>query len=324
MIEQILDKMSQLKVLIIGDVMLDRYLIGSVDRISPEAPVPVVNHRETINRPGGAANVAANITALGAKAILCSVVGEDEAAQTLLELLPQQNRGIISSSSRPTTQKSRIMAGKQQLLRLDQEKTNDLSDIEQKRLLGVILELLDSEKIDLVLFQDYNKGVLTPKLIRSVMLEALKREILTAVDPKERYFFEYKRVDLFKPNLREVSRALGQNVEANLDALRQASKDLRQRLKHRHSLITLSEKGLFIDNTESSELLPTQSRAIADVCGAGDTVFAIAALGMAIGLDLRMIGLLSNLAAGQVCEYAGVVPVSRDLLIRDYLQLADK
>ena len=322
--EKIFAAFENLNVMIVGDVMIDRYLTGKVDRISPEAPVPVVQLFQSDNRLGGAANVALNVQAMGAKAILCSIVGKDENAELFLDLMPKENLSplsILQSSERRTTVKTRVIASNQHLLRVDTEDTHELSIKETQRFLEHIRSIFDQQKIDVVLFQDYNKGVLTEEIINTVIDEAQKRNIPTAVDPKKTNFFAYKKTTLFKPNLKEVQEALPFPVEPNLSSLQEASQFLRQKLGHKNTMITLSEKGIFADDGKQSHILPTQPRNITDVCGAGDTVISIAALGLALGMDLKDIAVLTNLAGGQVCEKVGVVPVNKAQLKDEYQKL---
>jgi len=319
--EAVFASFEQQNILVVGDVMIDRYLEGRVDRISPEAPVPVVRMQQQSSRLGGAANVALNLKALGATPYLCSVVGQDEAGTELMELLPNHQlptKGLYASQERCTTVKTRIIAGAQQMLRVDREDTQELSVEERAALLQRITELLESKTIHAILFQDYNKGVLSYNLIREVILEAIKRDIPTAVDPKFDNFWSYKRVSLFKPNLKEIKAQLPFKVDGALDTLNQASTFIRSKLDNQFTLITLSEKGVFYDSGQGGQCMPTHSRSIADVCGAGDTVFAVAGLGLSLGMKMEEIAQLSNLAGGQVCEYLGVVPVNRAQLKREY------
>lgn len=318
------DAFNQVNVLIVGDVMIDRYLRGNVTRISPEAPVPVVNLEGEDLRLGGAANVALNVRAMGATPILCSVVGDDEDGQIFRQLLPEygmSNQSIIHSKTRRTTVKTRVMAGAQHLLRLDQEDTHDLNDAEAEQLLEVIEQVLDTQEIHVILFQDYNKGILIPKIIREVILESIRRGIPTAVDPKFNNFWAYKQITLFKPNLKEIRAQSPQPVQTNLASLQAAATYIKAQLGNQHTLITLSEKGLFLETAGKGSIIPTEPRAVADVCGAGDTVISIVALGLGLKLDLQETALLANLAGGQVCEKVGVVPVDKEQLEVEYLTI---
>ncbi|MCB0559344.1 MAG: carbohydrate kinase [Lewinellaceae bacterium] len=315
------DSFQQQNILIVGDVMIDRYLTGKANRISPEAPVPVVHLQGRDSRLGGAGNVALNLKALGATPYLCSVIGQDENARQLAELLPElqlSGKGLIRSAERKTTVKARIIAANQHLLRVDDEDTHGLSEQEAGLLLDGIRDILDNRPIHAILFQDYNKGVLTHKVIHEVMLEAIKRDIPTAVDPKFDNFWTYNHVTLFKPNLKEIQAQLPFRVEPELSSLKKAAEHLHAKLGNQYSLITLSEKGIFFDGNGHSEILATHPRTIADVCGAGDTVFAIAGLGLSLGMPIQDIALLANLAGGQVCEKVGVVPVDKAQLEVEY------
>jgi rfaE bifunctional protein kinase chain/domain len=287
--------------------------------------VPVVLLKNKSSRLGGAANVALNLKALGATPYLCSVVGKDAAGKELMELLPEQQlstKGILTSAERVTTVKSRVIAGAQQMLRLDQEDTHELTKKEERTLLSQIVNLLESKTIHAILFQDYNKGVLSPTLIREVILEAVKRDIPTAVDPKFNNFWAYKRVSLFKPNLKEIRAQLPFSVQSERPSLNEATTYIRGKLDNQYTLITLSEKGIFFDDGGGQQaIMPTLPRSIADVCGAGDTVFAVAGLGLSLGMDMEGIAQLANLAGGQVCEHLGVVPVNRSQLQQEYQTL---
>jgi rfaE bifunctional protein kinase chain/domain len=318
---ELLTAFRKLNILVLGDVMLDRYLTGGVDRISPEAPVPVVRLHKRENRLGGAANVALNLAALGATPYLCSVVGADENAKILTDLLPEagiSNRCLISSKERRTTVKTRILAQNQQLLRVDTEDTHDLSDQERKALASKVRDILDNRDIHAILFQDYNKGVLSHKMISEVMLEAVKRDIPTAVDPKAKNFWSYKQITLFKPNLKEIREQTEFPISPNVESLKKATDLINNKLGNQLTLITLSEHGLFMANGTSEKVYPVIPRDIIDVCGAGDSVISIATLGMALGMDAAMIAHLSNLAGGQVCERVGVVPIDANQLAKEF------
>lgn len=321
---QVFEAFKQQNILIVGDVMIDRYLTGSVDRISPEAPVPVVRLTGQEDRLGGAANVALNLKALGATPYLCSVVGNDDNGASLQGLLPGvqlSERGLIRSEERRTTVKSRVISGNQHLLRVDAEDTHPLSAREQEDLLHRVVEILEQKDIHAILFQDYNKGVLSYPVIRAVILEAIKRDIPTAVDPKFDNFWSYKHVTLFKPNLKEIRAQIPFGIQPTLEDLNKAADHLRSKLGNPYTLVTLSERGVYLNNRGEGQTLPTHPRSITDVCGAGDTVFAVAGLGLSLGLPLDEIARLSNLAGGQVCERVGVVPVDRQQLEQEYQQL---
>lgn len=327
-INQLFEQFNGLNVLVVGDVMIDRYLTGNVDRISPEAPVPIVHLNDSDNRLGGAANVALNLKALGATPYLCSVIGKDENAEVFLNLLPENQlsiRGIIQSSERVTTVKTRVIANHQHLLRVDREDTHDLSSKEEEAYLNNIRDLLESKEFHVILFQDYNKGVLSYNVIRGIILDAIKRDIPTAVDPKYKNFWAYKHVTLFKPNLKEIRTQLEQDVAVNMTDLTEASAQIKSKLGNQLTMITLSEKGLFIeDDKKYTDVVPTQERIIADVCGAGDTVISVTSLCLALGIDPKEIAVLANLAGGQVCEKIGVVPVDKEQLRQEYISLYNR
>lgn len=313
----ILKSFDNLRVLIVGDIMLDRYLTGRVSRISPEAPVPVVEWGGEEDRLGGAANVALNVKSLGAIPYLCGVVGQDAEGFRLMDLLSGaglSSDGIIFSDERITTVKTRVIAGHQHLLRVDKENTANLSHSEQAALLDRVMQLMEACEFQVLIFQDYDKGVLTKNVIAELTIEAKKRGILTAADPKFRNFWSYAGIDLFKPNLKEVQDALRQKFEPEGHRLRVASETIREKLGNHLTLITLSEKGVYLDNEHSWQLFPTHPRNVADVCGAGDTVISIAALALASGLGMEGIATLANLAGGQVVEKVGVVPVDKEQL----------
>ena len=318
---------QNLKVLIVGDVMLDAYLYGKMTRISPEAPVPIVEIEKKETRPGGAANVALNIQALGAKPILCSVIGRDKEGEQLKKILAESEistKYLQVSTARRTTVKTRVLAQNQQILRYDEEDVVGLNTAEKSKLKQSIKDILEEFEIDVILFQDYNKGVLQQKVIRELLLIAIKKDIPTVVDPKNNNFFAYKRTSLFKPNLKEINTNLPFQSAVNLADLTAASNHIQSELKNTNLLITLSDKGIFYDDGNTQEILATNPRNIADVCGAGDSVISVAALGIALKLPLKDIATLANLAGGQVCEKVGVVPVSARELEEDYLDLIVK
>jgi D-glycero-beta-D-manno-heptose-7-phosphate kinase len=323
-----LQKFQQQHILIVGDVMIDRYLMGAVTRISPEAPVPVVLQHEMEDRLGGAANVALNVHALGGVPLLCSVVGNDKDGAALKDsILPRfgiLGVGLVASNQRRTTVKTRVLGNNQQMLRIDQEDTHDLEDEDAQMLFSKVVELLDQYPVRVIILQDYNKGVLTSELIQVLIKEAQRRGILTTVDPKKSNFFAYQGVNLFKPNLKEIRDSTPFEVQTSFDSLQRAADFLRERLQNKSTMITLSEKGLFLDGGKGGKIYPTIPRTIADVSGAGDTVISIASLGLAAGLDWEDIAILSNLAGGQVCEFPGVVPVKVDILQREYEQVTGR
>lgn len=320
-IHRTLSAFANLSVLIIGDVMIDQYLFGRIERISPEAPVPIISLDDNDERLGGAANVALNVAALGGTPIVCSVIGMDAPGERLMAILEDNQickESICMSKTRKTTVKSRVIAHHQQMMRIDEEDTHDLDSYEEVMLLERVIQALKNNTIDVIIFQDYNKGVLSQKIIQEILLEAIKRDIPTVVDPKKNNFFTYNRVTLFKPNLREINDRLPFKSQATITDLKMAAKYIQQRLNNTYTLITLSADGIFIGTDNEGKIIPTTSRKISDVCGAGDTVVSMAALGIAAKLSIEDIAQLANLAGGQVCERVGVVPVKTSQLIADY------
>ncbi|MEN7549208.1 bifunctional ADP-heptose synthase [Rapidithrix thailandica] len=320
-IQDIFSSFSQLKALIIGDVMVDSYVWGAVDRISPEAPVPVVNAQRIENRLGGAANVALNVQALGAQPILCSVTGNDEEGNTLNGLLQEKGltaQGIVTSDERITTVKRRILAGSQQLLRVDTEVDSEIQAKEIEALVARVKQLVQGHQIQVIIFEDYDKGVLTRPLIEEVIAFANAKGIPTIVDPKKRNFLSYKGSTLFKPNLKELKEGLNITLHGgDLNGIRKGVQQLREHMPVDSAMITLSEYGIYISNFTEDYLLPAHKREIADVSGAGDTVVSIAGLCLALQLPLSQIAGLANLGGGLVCEHLGVVPVDKARLAEE-------
>jgi rfaE bifunctional protein kinase chain/domain len=315
-IDQIFDSFNQLRVLIVGDVMLDAYVWGKVDRISPEAPVPIVVAHRREYRLGGAGNVILNIHALGAQPIICSVIGQDMEGQNLLGELEKRGLptdGILQSTDRITTIKERIIAGSQQIVRVDTETDKVISLEEQAQLIEKAKKLIPSCQV--VLFQDYDKGVLCPHVIKEITDFANSLGIPTVVDPKKRNFLAYQNVTLFKPNLKELKEGLKVEFDVKKEEeLRAVVKKLRDELNAKGAFVTLSERGVYIDFLDETHRLPAHEREIADVSGAGDTVISIAACAVALGLPPRLVAELSNLGGGLVCEHVGVVPIDKALL----------
>ena len=317
---KILEDFRDKNVLIIGDVMLDRYLFGKISRISPEAPVPILDLEHDQSRLGGAANVALNIKALDANPLLLSVIGNDRRGKELLDLFPAvslNNQFLIQSAHRPTTVKSRILAANQQILRIDEESKEDLNEEESEALTGKIRQIFNNFKIDIILFQDYNKGVLTDRIIREVIMESLRMDIPVAVDPKFDNFWTYKKCTLFKPNLDEVRKSVPFGVKPNLASLDAASEYIRAQLGNQILMVTLSENGVYLDDGHESCIYPTTPRTISDVCGAGDSVIAISSLCLSANVSSAQMGRLANLCGGQVCEKVGVVSIDKKQLSQE-------
>lgn len=325
MLAEIFDKFSKLHVVVVGDVMLDCYRWGEVERISPEAPVPVVSILRSENRLGGAANVALNCRALGAKVTLASVIGNDEDSKVLLQLLQEQEIGtelLQQSDARITTTKTRILSRNQQIVRLDAEMKEELGIRDEHAFIDATLRYLQIQKPDILIFEDYNKGVLKENVIERISAHCRALGILIAVDPKLNNFFAYRQADIFKPNLKEVREGL----HVPLTAVSEAAMDevhhmLQEQLQHRISFVTLSEKGVYYHDENGGNILPSHIRNIADVSGAGDTVIAVAAMVYALTRDARLMASWSNIAGGLVCEEAGVVPVNKRKLMEEIQRL---
>lgn len=317
------EKFSNQKVLVIGDVMIDTYLWGNVGRVSPEAPVPIVSGVIEENRLGGAANVALNVKAMGAVPILCSVIGDDDRGRLFLELLEEQNLsdiGLVVNEHRVTTQKTRVISGNQHLLRVDEEMDIFLSNKIQDQFIELIGNLLGNGGIDALILQDYDKGVLAPRVISELIHTADRVRVPVLVDPKFRSFDLYRRVQLFKPNYKELVKGLNLDIKkSDISALSKAIGEYQKKQEIETFLVTLSEQGVFASKDGSQFHIPAIRREIADVSGAGDTVISVAALAMIAGLNTSQVAALSNLAGGQVCEKAGVVPVDAEKLLAECL-----
>ena len=316
--KEIVDKFPKLDpIMVLGDVGVDKYTFGTVDRISPEAPVPVIDVTKKEKGLGGAANVALNLKALGAEPILCSVIGEDKSSAQFLKLLQEENlinTCIIQSSRRRTTVKQRVIGNNHLLLRIDTEDKFDLDNWENDQLFHTIKDNL--KDIDVVIFQDYNKGILNQGNIESLVTLCKKEGIPTAVDPKKKNFLSYLGVDLFKPNLKELKEGLNLDLDLKVEEnLIEAETQLRALIKNKLSMITLSELGVFVADEHEKSIVPAHIRNISDVSGAGDSVISVAALCLALNLPKEQIASLSNLAGGLVCEENGVVPVNLKNLI---------
>jgi rfaE bifunctional protein kinase chain/domain len=320
-IQKIFEDFNSLNVLIIGDVMLDSYIWGAVDRISPEAPVPIVTVKKKDFRLGGAANVALNVASLGAKPILCALIGDDDDGKKLIQRLDEgkiSKEGIVVSAHRPTTVKTRIIASAQHVVRVDEESDKVVNEQEEIELMKRIEKLLPSCQV--VVFEDYDKGVLNASIIAKTVLLANKNSIPTVVDPKKRNFLSYKGVTLFKPNLKELREGLKIDVEAaNQSSVESAVEQLKEKLNAAGVMLTLSEYGVYIDFQNEKIKLPAHAREIADVSGAGDTVVSIAALAVALNLSPKQIAFLSNLGGGLVCQHVGVVPIDKEELLKEAL-----
>lgn len=319
--DKLFTSFSTIKVGVVGDVMLDTYWWGHVERISPEAPVPVVALDKRELRIGGAGNVALNLVSLGATTSIFSVIGEDDAGKELDALMAASGIDtsfIICSHSRKTTNKTRIICRNQQMMRLDSENTNDLNTEAEEALLERVKDYIVNEKPAAIILEDYNKGVLTENVITAIVALCKEHGVITTVDPKRKNFFTYKGVDVFKPNLKEVKEGLNVLVdEVNEITLQHIHQQLQLQLQHAVSFITLSEKGVFYSNDKQGHIIPSHIRSIADVSGAGDTVIAVASLTYAATKDVHLMAAVANIAGGLVCEEVGTVAIKKDRLLKE-------
>lgn len=328
-IRKLFDDFKQLRIMVIGDVMVDSYLWGKVERISPEAPIPVVALKKRENRMGGAANVALNIRALGAVPVLCSVIGDDDKGKEFTGLLQKEGistEGLITGKERITTTKFRIFGNAYQMLRVDEETDEPLGETDHAALFNTISSQIRNTPIHGIIFQDYDKGVITPGLISKVVSLANEFQIPVSVDPKRRNFLHYQGVTLFKPNLKEMKEGI--NISSDLQEMKEIEEAailLRKKLECKYLLTTLSEKGVMISEPDGkgvkNTFIPAHLRLISDVSGAGDTVITVATLCLALNCSPYEVAYISNLAGGLVCEEVGVVPVNRDKLLREVLHL---
>ncbi len=324
-IRHIFNAFNKLNVLIIGDVMIDAYMWGDVNRISPEAPVPIVSIIKKENRLGGAANVALNIQAMGANPILCSVVGNDDSSKLFSDLLKKQQlttKGILNSKNRITTIKTRVIGANHQMLRVDEEIETNLNNKEIKALTIRIKKLAISEKADIIIFEDYDKGCITPELIKDIVAFSHQKNIPVVVDPKKRNFMHYNGVTMFKPNLKELKEGLKLDFDPeNNTELEKIASEFIEKQNINTLLITLSDKGIYTHSLHVKKIIPAHVRNISDVSGAGDTVISIAALCLALKLSPVITATLANLAGGLVCEKVGVVPVDKKQLLKEAILL---
>ncbi len=317
--DELFAQFKKTKIAIVGDVMLDTYWWGDVERISPEAPVPIVALDEKEYRMGGAANVALNTVSLGAETYLFSVIGEDEDGERLTNLLQQNNidtKYIVKSSDRITTNKIRIVSRSQQMMRLDAEQTHDITEEDQTTLINNFQLFVKRYQPTAVIFEDYNKGVLTETIIQKFIAICQENNVVTTVDPKKKNFFAYKNVDVFKPNLKEAREALNFFATTVDEAtMRNIHDQLFQSLQHKISLITLSEKGVFFQKSTQSKIIPSHVRNIADVSGAGDTVISVASITYALTKNITLAAAIANIAGGLVCEEVGTAAINPHKLL---------
>lgn len=316
--KDLFNQFSSVKTAVVGDVMLDTYWWGHVERISPEAPVPIVSIKRKEFRIGGAANVALNTEALLSPTTVFSVIGQDDDADILSGLLEKNQINtsyIIRDKNRPTTNKIRIMGRSQQMMRIDYEETNYLQPEIEEQLIQSFKKYVAVEKPTVAILEDYNKGVLTPFVIKSIINICKENQILVAVDPKSKNFFCYQDVDIFKPNLKEVTEALNISDNSVTDEnLKKIHLLLQEKLHHDTSLITLSENGIFFQNHKDFFRQKAFVRNIADVSGAGDTVIAVASVAYALTKDMQLATSMANLAGGLVCEELGTAVIQPEIL----------
>ncbi len=315
--EDIVRGFSGKRVAVIGDLMIDRYLWGSVRRISPEAPVPIVDIESETIALGGAANVGNNLFYLDVVPLMMGVVGTDTIGSVLIEILTNNQMptdGVIKDPSRQTSEKTRVIAHDQHVVRADRESRYDIDENVQKKLLDHLESVIDT--VDAVILQDYNKGVLTVDVIHGSIEIANRHKKPIAVDPKINSFFEYKNITLFKPNTREIEQSMGV-VLGDDDHVAEVGRKLCERVNCRYLLITRGEKGMMLfDGTDTCFNVPTQARKIHDVSGAGDTVISTIVSAMIGGAEIKEAATLANQAAGVVCEEVGITPITLDKLRR--------
>lgn len=319
-LRELFERFGRKRIAVLGDLMLDRYFWGSVARISPEAPVPVVEVESESARLGGAANVANNVHALGAEPILIGVIGDDNSGRLLRDINRDggfTEMGIIVDEGRPTTVKTRVIAHSQHVVRIDRETKVDIPPHVQDRLLTVIRENIHD--FDAIIIQDYNKGVLVKRLIHETVKLAIEHDVAITVDPKFNNFFEYRQVTVFKPNRKETEDVLGTRISDDGDAER-AVRTLMERLQSRNVLLTRGEKGMTLLTQDGSIThVPTKARKVADVSGAGDTVISTLTVALASGASIKEAAALANFAGGIVCGEVGIVPIDRTVLFKTVL-----
>lgn len=314
-LEELFNNFNSKKIGIFGDLMLDRYLWGNVNRISPEAPVPIVDIDNESNRLGGAANVAHNVKSLGAVVKIFGVVGDDNDGRILYNLLLENGfntDGILKDKKRPTTVKTRVIANKQHVVRVDREDRSDISEEIEEKILEILKQNLNT--LDAMIIEDYNKGLVTKRMIYNIVELCNKNNIIVNVDPKFNNFFEFKNVTVFKPNRKETEEALGIKL-TDENSYRQAAEKIHNLLNAKSILITRGEDGMSL-RMDGGEFItiPTTARKVADVSGAGDTVISTLTVAMAAGANVHEAAILANTAGGIVCGEVGIVPINKDTL----------
>jgi len=314
-VRQILENANNKTIAVIGDVMLDRYFWGSVSRVSPEAPVPVIDLEKESFHLGGAANVAKNLKTLGLNPLLCGIVGDDNSGKRFIEIAKDDGinpEGLFIDSNRPTIVKTRIIGNNQHIARLDREVRDAIPDEGTNHIISILTKHKD---LSAIIFEDYDKGSITPNLISKVLDFANQNQITVYVDPKKKHFFNYHNVFVFKPNRKEAANALEMPVNS-IDEIKEAGKIIMERLKCDNVLLTLGSQGmmLFESNGDISSV-PTKARNVADVSGAGDTAIATLAAAIAGNANIKEAAELANFASGVVCESPGIVAIQKEELI---------
>lgn len=303
------------RIAVVGDLMLDCYFWGGVTRISPEAPVPILQVDDEFYRFGGAMNVAYNISTLGGIPLPIGVIGNDNEGKIFKKLISEKNisdKGIVVDSKRPTTAKTRVIADKQHVVRIDKEKTNSISIQTEKKILSLLSK--EMNKLDAIILQDYNKGVLTESLIKQIIALAHKAKKIITVDPKFLNFFSYQDVTVFKPNRKETEDAFGIWIKTEED-ISKAGQRLLETLNCKYLLLTLGENGIALfEKNKPERKIPTKARAIADVSGAGDTVISTLTMALTAGADIFDAAYLANYAGGLVCQEVGIIPIELNTL----------
>jgi D-glycero-beta-D-manno-heptose-7-phosphate kinase len=325
--DKLFEQIATMKVGVLGDVMLDTYWWGHVERISPEAPVPVVAVSKKEQRIGGAGNVALNIRALGALVSLITVLGDDEDGCQLKKLCEDQQIGtdtFFTSNQRITTNKIRIISRNQHMMRLDAEMIQDIGEEDENKLWERIEHFVTTDKPEVMILEDYNKGILTKNIINRTIALCREKSIPTFVDPKRKNFFEYRHATVFKPNFMEAITSLNLLPEdVSPDLLAGVHGRLHEKLQHDISLITLSEHGIFYGQNHQQQIIASHRRKIADVSGAGDTVIAVASLVYAATKNIELTAEIANIAGGIVCEEVGTVAINRERLLQECKRLLE-
>ena len=314
-INKIFDRVKGKKVIIVGDAMIDSYTLGKIERKSPEAPVPIINVKKEKIKLGGAANVALNIKNIGLEPVLCTIIGQDSEGKDFIKLCKKNNlytNGIIIDGSRKTTNKNRVIVDDKHIVRIDSEDTHNID----KKLRNKFLEIINKEAktSEIIIFQDYDKGTLDRHVINEIINE--NKNAFISVDPKNRNFFNYKNVDLFKPNLKEILEAFN-SIDSSEKNLEEMSKELSAKSKINNIMITLSEKGLMIQNDKDNFISKTTTKEIIDVSGAGDTVISLATILFYLKLPEKFIGEMCNLAGGITCMKSGVNAIDLKELLKN-------